>query len=239
MNADEQVLGTQLESSDTSEAPEIHERFTVASVNLLPARYAQAMALRRAKLSAAVAVVLGVLVVVLAWTVTVQQRSSAQEDLDVATAETTQLYTQAQRYADVPVVFAQVADAKIQFRDAMGSEVRWSFFMNDLALTSPKGVSLDSLDVSVAAPGASGQAGPATGAPTSTIGTMSVGAKALTFNTVANWLDAMAKLHSLAAPQVASITSADESGVSVVSFSATAQITPEARSGRYLEEGRP
>ena len=235
MSADEQVLnGTVGLDPDQSAVPEVRERFTVASVNLLPTRYARAMALRRAKLFAAIALMIGVLAVVLAWTITAQQRGAAQEKLDIAMSERSLLQSQANKYADVPRVFAEVADAQIQFRDAMASEVRWSFFLNDLALTIPSGVSLDTLQVVVADPGTSQVVG--SGAA-GTIGTMNVTAKALRFNTVANWLDAIAKWDSLTNPQVASISAAEEEGTDLVTFGSSADITSEALSGRYAEEG--
>lgn len=235
MSAYEQVVGGSVGVDPAQpEIPEIRERFTVASVNLLPPRYARAMALRRAKLFAGIAVVIGVLAVVLAWTITAQQRGGAQEQLDIATAERTVLQAQAAKYAEVPIVFAQVADAQIQFRDAMASEVRWSFFLNDLALTIPAGVSLDSLQVTVAEPGTSQVVGTGTAG---SIGTLNVSAKGLRFNTVANWLDAIAKWDSLTNPQVASITAAEEEGTDIVTFTSTAEVTPKALSGRYAEEG--
>ncbi len=86
----------------------------------------------------------------------------------------------------------------------MGNEVRWSFFLNDLALTMPAGVSLDSLDATVIGPGQAtettgdGQVG-------SKVGNLSVSAKALTFNSVANWLDSLAKMDTVADPYVSGL----------------------------------
>lgn len=230
----------QVREPEGSQAPEpgireVEERFTVSAVNLLPARYAEAMAMRRARLFAVAAVVVGLLAVILGWVITVQERGNAQEEFDVTTAERAQLSAQAARFADVPKVFAQVADAKIQLQDAMGSEVRWSFFLNDLALMTPSGVALTSLDLGVPAPGSgetvgSGEAG--------TIGLMTVEAQALTYNTVANWLDSTAKLSSLIDPQVSSMVTTKTGDVSLVTFTSTVGITSEALSGRYSDGGQ-
>jgi hypothetical protein len=175
----------------------------------------------------------------------VQKEALAQESLDAAMAERTLLQVEAARYADVPKVFAAVSDAQEQLQLAMGNEVRWSFFLNDLALTMPRGVSLDTLALTSPAPGAPTQAAAASSVGASTpaeptsgvgvpgLGTMNVSAKALTYNSVANWLDSLAKLPTIADPYVASIAAADEEGTKVVTFSSDGTLTTEALSKRY------
>jgi Tfp pilus assembly protein PilN len=221
----------------------------LAAVNLLPQTYARRAAVRRAKGFAVIALLAAVLVAALAWLVANQQKTSAQEELDAATAERASLQAQAAQYSDVPRVFATVAAAEQQLARAMGNEVRWSFFLNDLALTMPSGVSLETLQVTSPAPGTSPQAvapsaaaagagAGATGAGVPGLGTMDVSAKALTYNTVANWLDSLAKLPTLTDPYIGSITAGTEEGVKIVTYSSTATLTPEALSLRYLPEAQ-
>jgi Tfp pilus assembly protein PilN len=221
----------------------------LAAVNLLPASYARRAAVRRAKVFAAITVVIALLVVALAWLVAHQKEVTAQENLDAATAERALLTAEAAKYADVPRVFSSVADAKQQLALAMGNEVRWSFFLNDLALTMPSGVSLDTLQLTSPAPGAAPQAvapaaasapagSGASGAGVPGLGTMSVSAKALAYNSVANWLDSLAKLPTLTDPYVGSINAATEEGAKIVSYTSTATITPEALSERYTAEAQ-
>ena len=126
----------------------------LAAVNLLPKTYAQRAAVKRAKIFAGIAVVIALLLALLGWLIATQKESAAQESLDAATAERTLLQAEAARYSEVPKVFAAVADAQAQLQLAMGNEVRWSFFLNDLALTMPSGVSLDTLALTSPAPGA-------------------------------------------------------------------------------------
>ena len=97
---------------------------------------------------------IALLLALLGWLIATQKESAAQESLDAATAERTLLTAEAAQYSEVPKVFSAVADAQAQLRLAMGNEVRWSFFLNDLALTMPSGVSLDTLAVTSPAPGA-------------------------------------------------------------------------------------
>jgi len=217
----------------------------LAAVNLLPATYARRAAVRRAKIFAGIAVVIALLLALLGWLIATQKESAAQEALDAATAERALLQAEAAKYSDVPKVFAAVADAQGQLQLAMGNEVRWSFFLNDLALTMPSGVSLDTLALTSPAPGASTQAtapssaGAAaageltSGAGVPGLGTMNVSAKAFTYNTVANWLDSLAKLPTIADPYVGSISAGTEEGTKIVTFSSTGNVTAEALSQRY------
>jgi Tfp pilus assembly protein PilN len=214
----------------------------LAAVNLLPQTYARRAAVRRAKVFAVVCVVAAVLVSALAWLVAHQKEVAAQEALDAATAERTALQVEANKYAEVPKVFAMVSAAEKQLELAMGNEVRWSFFLNDLALTMPSGIALDTLQVTSPPPGASAQAtapssaSAGTGAGVPGLGTMTVSAKALTYNTVANWLDSLAKLPTLSDPYVGSINAATEEGTKIVTYTSTATVTQETLSGRYAAE---
>jgi Tfp pilus assembly protein PilN len=221
----------------------------LAAVNLLPQTYARRAAVRRAKVFAVVALLVAALIAALAWLVANQQKTSAQEQLDAATAERAMLQAEAVKYSDVPRVFATVAAAEQQLALAMGNEVRWSFFLNDLALTMPSGVSLETLQVTSPAPGTSPQAvapaaanaaaaAGASGVGVPGLGTMNVSAKALSYNTVANWLDSLAKLPTLTDPYIGSITAGTEEGVKIVTYSSTATLTADALSMRYLPQAQ-
>ncbi len=74
------------------------------------------------------------------------------------------------------MVFAAVAAAQAQLQLAMGNEVRWSFFLNDLALTMPSGVSLDTLALTSPPPGAPTQATAPSSAGASSAGGYTSGA---------------------------------------------------------------
>ena len=228
------------------DVPTTAEVTILASVNLLPSTYAKRAAAKRAKGFALVAVLVALLIAALAWLIAWQKETAAQEKLDAATAERAMLTAEAAKYADVPRVFMAVAAAQRQLEIAMGNEVRWSFFLNDLALTMPSGVSLDTLSVTSPAPGApvqatapssagsSGSGTGSSGAGVPGLGTMSVSAKAFSYNTVANWLDSLAKLPTLSDPYVGSISAGTEEGTDIVTYTSTATLTPEALSQRYL-----
>ncbi len=125
----------------------------------------------------------------------------------------------------------------------MGNEVRWSFFLNDLALTLPS-VSLDTLAATSPAPGAPAQeqrrprrrSTSAADPQRTAVGTMSVSAKAFTYNTVANWLDSLAELPTVADPYVGSLTAGTEEATKIVTFTSTGDVTEKALSKRYQAE---
>ena len=65
---------------------------------------------------------------------------------------------------------------------------------------------------------------------------MSVSAKAFTYNTVANWLDSLAKLPTIADPYVGSLTAGTGEGTKIVTFGSTGNVTAEALSKRYQDQ---
>lgn len=231
------------------EAPSAEPVTVLAAVNLLPRAYARRAEVRRAKMFALTAVLLALLIGLLGWMIAWQKESTAQEALDVATAERSRLQVEANRYAEVPRVFAAVADAQAQLELAMGNEVRWSFFLNDLALSMPRGVSLETLALTSPGPGESQQAVAPSAASAATagartsgvgmpgLGTLEVSAKALSYNDVANWLDSVAKLPTVADPYVGGITAGKEYTTKIVTYTSSGTITTDALSGRYETKG--
>lgn len=206
----------------------------VPAVNLLPAAYAMRAAGHRARFFALCTVLLGFALCVLLWLMSWQEAVSAQERLDGVIAERTMLQTQAARYADVPKVLAEVTKAESEVSSALGNEVRWSFFLNDIALMMPDGVSLDTLNVTSLAPGAAPAAQDSvTGQGGLAVGQWTVTAKAMGYPKVAQWMDSMSRLKTLNSLAVSGMSVAEEQGVKVVPFSATATITPQALSQRY------
>ncbi len=131
------------------------------------------------------------------------QVHSAQEDLDAANARKVVLDAKVKEFAEVPKVYAQVEAAQAQLSEAMGEEVRWSYFLNDLSLKTPGKVWLTKMTVTQDVDGAAAVATAA--APTSTYGTAGLGTvtfegNGFAHNDVAAWLDALAKQKGLTQP---------------------------------------
>ncbi len=181
-------------------------------VNLMPDTITSEAKVHRAKLVLGIAAAASVALVGGLYVLASADVSGAQDQLDTATARGAVLATEAAKYADVPKVQAEVAAAQTQQYEAMGSEVRWSFLLNNLALTMPAGSSLTgfagvvSTTPPVTAAGAKvASAGDLSAGSTSVLGRPGIGTityegEARGYPNVAAFLDAMAKQKTLLDP---------------------------------------
>ncbi len=223
-------------------------------VNLIPDKIAEEQRVHRAKLVLGGAAVASVAAVGAMYLMAAGEVNSAQEDLDAATARGVSLASQVATYAEVPTVRAQVQAAQMQQYQAMGGEVRWSFLLNNLALTIPNGTSLTAFKASITgvapAAGAAAPAGTAdSGTELSVLGRPGVGAiayegEAKNYALVAAFLDSLAKQKTLLDPYAsnAGIGEQERSGVSDGSvavapqgytFASSVTISDKALSHRY------
>lgn len=215
---------------------------TLPRVNLLPPEIEEARRFRRlqAGLGAGVLAAAGVV-----GALTLMANGSvqdAQADLDAATARGSQLEAQQADYAEVPQVYAQVEAAQAQLTQAMGKEVRWSYFLNDLSLRIPGKVWLTSMnvtqqvdDTAVVAAASPTAVGPGTYLAPG-LGSVTFQGVGSAHNDVAAWLDALAKQKGLSQPYFTSSTKESIGTESVVNFTSQATITDEALSKRYTEK---
>jgi Tfp pilus assembly protein PilN len=224
-------------------------------VDLTPGVIAEEAKVRRGKLFLVGAAAVSVGVVGALYMMAGQEVAAAQERLDAATARSAVLATQLAEYADVPKARAELAQAQSQQYTAMGGEVRWSFLLNDLALTMPRGASLTEFKgvidgvapvagaaTTAAAPGADSANVSVLGKPA--IGTISYAGEARAYSNVAAFLDTLAKQKTLLDPfpgtvQVAQNTESGTADGTTTSagkgyeFIASAAITSKALSHRY------
>ena len=176
------------------------------------------------------------------------QVSSAQNQLDTATARSAALAAEATKYADVPRVNAEYAAAQTQLATAMGNEVQWSTVLYNLALSTPQGVSIDSFKATVTG----GAGGAAAAAPTSTqtssasvlgnagIGTLDFEGTATDWPHVSSFLDSITRSPGVLDPWATQVTNNAASGSSAatgVKFSSGATISQAALSHRYDAKG--
>jgi Tfp pilus assembly protein PilN len=228
-------------------------------VNLIPEVIAEEVRVRRARLVAAGAVAASVVAVGGLYLMAANDVTAAQEELDLATARSAVLATEAAQYAEVPAVRASVESAKTQQYQAMGGEVRFSFLLNDLALTMPRGSSLTAFRATISgeapemATGAAAAAGQETAAGVSSVlgnpglGTINYEGEARAYGDVASFLDSLAKQKKLIDPYfsaaVLNDTEEAASGATAppatgYTFVATSTVSDAALSHRYdLKEG--
>ena len=196
-------------------------------VNLLPPEIAIRRTFRQVQFGLGGAVLAAVGLVALLYVGATGAVSDAQTELDTSTATASQLQAEKAKYADVTAVYARAAAAQAMLTQAMGEEVRWSRFMNDLSLTVPDNVWVKNVAFTqAAAPAAAGSTEPG-------IGTVTFTGVGFAHDDVAVWLEALAKQKGYANPYFANSTEALLGSRKTVNFTSTATLTSAALSGRY------
>ena len=206
-------------------------------VNLLPPEIAEARRFRKVQGGLALAVLASVVAVGGLYVLAVADTGQAQTESDAQTARSRQLTVETKRYAEVPAVYAQVEAGQAQLNLAMGKEVRWSFFLNDLSLITPNKVGLISVTAAQTIDGVTTSA-PAQGSDylVPGVGRLTFDGQGMTHNDVAAWLDALSRQEGLTQPYLSvskNLTVGDED---IVSFSSQATLTEDAFSGRYTNK---
>ena len=198
-------------------------------VNLLPPEIAETRRVRRIQIGLGGAVLGAVGVVALLYVAASSSVSSAQTDVDAATAKNTQLQAETVKYRDVTAAYDRAAAAQAMLTQAMGEEVRYSRLLTDLSLSVPENVWIKNLTFSQAPVSA------ALGSSVSGIGSMTVSGVGFKHDDVAVWLESLAGQKSYTNPYFTSSTEALLGTRKIVNFSSTATLTPAAYSGRYTK----
>jgi hypothetical protein len=113
---------------------------------------------------------------------------------------------------------------------AMSQDVLWYGFMSDLAVTTPKGITLNGMQVSLDKPTVNTDPLVPTG-----LGTVTFTGTAKHVPDVAAWLDAVAHIHGVDGSSLQSVTRDDATGgrAGTLNFTTTVQVTSEALTHRY------
>jgi Tfp pilus assembly protein PilN len=207
-------------------------------VNLMPEVVAAEARAHRAKMLLVVGTVASVAVVGGLYVVAAGTVAESQDRLDAAQSTSARLASEKAKYSDVPKVEAEVAGAVAQQYTALGGEVRWSFLLNNLALTLPAGTSLVSLNGTVSDVPTDAAAGAGDGQVQSVmanpgIGSLSYQGEAVGYAQVANFLDSQAKQKTLVDPYLSSVTAPTDTTQKAMTFASSATVTAQALSHRY------
>jgi Tfp pilus assembly protein PilN len=209
---------------------------TLPQVNLLPPEIEEQARFRRVQMGLGGAVLASLVVAAALFVAANGQVSKAQDDLDANKAQATQLDAKVAEYAEVPLVLSQVDAAHAQLGQAMGQEVRWSYYLNDLSLNIPRHVWLDSMTVSTTS--ATTAVVPADGQYSVVgIGNITFDGHAYKHNDVAAWLNSLAKQKGYTQPYFSDST-VDPLGNNhdAVKFTSQVTVTDDALSKRYTEK---
>jgi Tfp pilus assembly protein PilN len=214
--------------------------FTLPRVNLLPPEIFQAARFRRVQLAMGAGVMAAAAVVGILFVNELGQVAQAQTTLQSIQAQDLGLQSQINELQPLSATYDSVAAQKALLSQAMGSEIRWSFYLNDLSLRIPPNVWLTTMTVSQTdSPGSAAPTTAAVGAATSgaQVGTISFTGVALSQDDVAKWLTAIAAERGWVNPYVTSITETDIGSRTVYDWTGSVQLDTAALSNRYAQAG--
>lgn len=214
---------------------------TLPRVNLLPPEIQEQARLRKVQAGLGLAVAAALGAAGLLYLAASNSANDAQQQLDASNARAATLKSRMAAYSEVPAVIAAVEAARTQVSQAMGQEVRWSYFLNDLSLTVPDRVWLTDMTVTQNVDAAS--AVPAATAPgaggylTPGIGSVSFTGKAYGHKDVAAWLDSLAKQQGYTQPYFTDSTVEPVGDrETAVKFTSQVTLTTDALSGRWTQK---
>ena len=198
-------------------------------VNLLPPEIGERARFRKVQMGLGGGLLATVGAVALLYVAAVGSVNEAQVELDEATATGTALTAQTAQYDDVKAVYARAEAAKVMLTKAMGEEVRYSRFLNDLSLTIPDNVWVKNVTFAQA------PVAPGVGATEPGVGTVTFTGVGFKHDDVAVWLESLAKQKGYTNPYFTSSTKSLIGTREVVDFTSTVTMTPAALSGRYTK----
>jgi Tfp pilus assembly protein PilN len=211
---------------------------TLPRVNLLPPEIEQQRQFKKVQLGLGIGVVAALGVVGALVLSAGAQVNDAKDELAAQNARNTTLQADAAKYADVPEVYAQVDAAKAQLTQAMGKEIRWSRFLNDLSVLTPGKVWLTNVTVAETVDPGPVAVAPPTGQAwgTANIGTITFEGQGYTHNDVASWLKALASEKGVADAYFTKSTQEMIGTEGSVVFNSQAVITEDLLSGRFTDK---
>jgi type IV pilus assembly protein PilM len=176
------------------------------------------------------------LVLLLLWLARQARVHDEEQKADQAQRENTQLQQQVAGLQSVTALDTQLAQRRQLVTAALADDVEWTRLLNEIATVIPNDVALTSFTGSK--PQATSTGGG--GATTAAVGTINVNAQGIDHSSSARWLLRVGDLPSLTGVWLPSSTKG--AGVSLVTFTSTADLTPAARSGsdrltQYLGNG--
>jgi len=227
-------------SAQTDEGLTLLRQDFLPHVNLLPPEIAARVRFRKVQCGLGMAVVAAVAAVGLLVVSAGSSVADAEEQVQAAGTEQTRLQAEARPFAEVGAVYARAAAAEQMLVQAMGQEVRYSRFLNDLSLTVPPEVWITNASFAQDGGTAAAAAGPAVAGTTSTpagLGTITLTGIAFDHDDVALWLEVLAKQRGFAAPFLQSSTEALLGTKKTVNWTTSIVLSPDALSNAYPAAG--
>ena len=212
---------------------------TVARVNLLPPEIADLARARKLKAGLVVGVAAAAVGVGMLYLQAVSSVSSAKAEL--ATAQRTQVALEADlaKLQNVTDINAKVEARRALLRQAMGPEILWSRYLNDLSLTIPSDVWITKFHVEQQLEDAKAKTMAKTRSVfgADSVGLVEVEGIAFTHDDVAAWLESLDKQKGYVNPYFSRSELDDKTyNQDVYEFESSTQLTKDAHSGRYTKQ---
>lgn len=202
-------------------------------INLLPDWVRQKRALARTKTWLLVAVAAVLVLALLGYVAATIAASKAEDEYQTAQSETTRLLAEQAKYAEVPAVLGQIADAKDAVVIGMGHEILWETYLLDVMQALPESSQLGQF-TSISMTPTEFAPAPVDQLLEQGIGTLTLATRSEEFPDTADWLDSLAKIEGLTDPRVSTAAITDEDGDVFYEVTTTVELTVEAYSGRYF-----
>jgi Tfp pilus assembly protein PilN len=207
-------------------------------VNLLPPEIAEKRRARMVQAGMGAAFAAAIVVVGAVYMLAHQSAASAQKDLEAAQAKHVTLEAQLSKYAGDTAMRTELGAQQSMLTAAMGNEIQWSHFMNDLSLRIPDNLWVKHVVFTESAvPGATAStSAPASSVlPDAGIGKITFEGVGFTHDDVATWLDSLAREKGYANPYFSNSTTVFIGDTAVVTHTSSVSLTPDALSGRYTK----
>lgn len=205
-------------------------------VNLLPPEIGEQARFRKVQSGLALAVLAAAGLAGFLYFMAAGAAAEAGRELDATRTTTATLQADAAKYAEVPQVYTQVAAARAQLSQAMGQEIRWSYYLNDLSLHIPKDLWLDRLTVTQNVDATTGTLPTANPTSSAAVATVTFEGTALEHVDVAAWLRSLMKMQGHYDPYFTRSDRTTIGDTPVVNFDSSVSINDKALSGRYTEK---
>ena len=210
--------------------------WTAPSVNLLPPEIFERARVKRVQLGLAAGLALTAGLVGLLHVSAMSATAEAQRELQGTVAEGADLQAEVAELADVDVVYAKAAGARAVLTQAMGREVRYSTFLNDLTASLPDDVWLTSVTFTQTDPVATAAGAVPTTSTVPGVGTAVLTGVGFSHDDVADWLDGLAEQPGYTNPYLTDSKAGRTGTRTTVTFTSTVTLTEAALSGRYTTE---
>ena len=202
-------------------------------MSLLPAEVAVVRERRRQSMVVAAAVVALAALLMVVYVGRRSQVANERDKAERAEAETAALRQDAAQLSQVTTVDTQLQERRAMVETALTDDVAWTRLLQEIATVLPNDVWLTAF---------TGQKAASSGAAGDSVGTINVTGQGFDQSSAARWLLRVGDLQSLTGLWLPSSNRSGEGAGATITFSSTANLTPQAESGndrrdRYLGGG--